>query len=173
MDALDTWRAARNEDRWTKAKAVLNQVRNTGTWVVSVTCKPPSTRLDYFSFGAYLIQYLAYFSSVITPRECLLVHQYIIQLVPHTIPMPQVAPLKRLALRAVRADSVVTILMLLLAKPLPLPLPHLPRNLQVYPSRCYVSTPGFQLTGSLAIRFKPSPFFRIDQAISAVVECPG
>ena len=25
----------------------------------------------------------------------------------------------------------------------------------------------------IAIRFKPSPFFQIDQAVSNVVECPG
>ena len=29
------------------------------------------------------------------------------------------------------------------------------------------------LTYCLAIRFKPSPFFQIDQAVSGVVECPG
>jgi hypothetical protein len=29
------------------------------------------------------------------------------------------------------------------------------------------------LTYGIAIRFKPSPFFQIDQAVSGVVECPG
>lgn len=29
------------------------------------------------------------------------------------------------------------------------------------------------LTGIIAIRFKPSPFIRVERAVSAVVECPG
>jgi E3 SUMO-protein ligase PIAS1 len=37
---------------------------------------------------------------------------------------------------------------------------------------CYY-VPSTYLTAILAIRFKPSPFIRVERAVSAVVECPG
>ena len=41
------------------------------------------------------------------------------------------------------------------------------------PSKCYKNAIARMLKGIAAIRFKSSPFIRVERAVSAVVECPG
>ncbi|EGO04293.1 hypothetical protein SERLA73DRAFT_157646 [Serpula lacrymans var. lacrymans S7.3] len=122
---LDIWRQANNADRWTKAKAVLLQVRSTGVYAparmpgtVNVQALPP-------------IQHPPYPSSSSSARSN---------------GFQPVAPG--------------------------------PCNIGRYNS---YAAPGKALPSSIlppsnlsnpAVRFKPSPFFRVDQAVSNIAECP-
>lgn len=60
---------------------------------------------------------------------------------------------------------------------LPVSTPHVnaPATL---PGPCVFTLPAFEMIRAsdlyfIAIRFKPSPFFQIDQSVSRIAECPG
>lgn len=54
---------------------------------------------------------------------------------------------------------------------MPVPFPTAPLK----PGISLVAPPTIQskLTGYTGMRFKPSPFFRVDQMVSSIMECPG
>ncbi|KAG1784012.1 PINIT domain-containing protein [Suillus placidus] len=120
VQQLESWRQANNIDKWTKAKVILYQVRNTGMYT--------SSRMP----GAMASQSLpsvpsaAYSSASNTARGSF-----------NAIP-------------AGRYDPYAP--------------PRLPPPPTTGAGPSAVSKPG--------MRFKPSPFFRVDQAVSGIVECP-
>lgn len=117
---LEAWRQANNIDKWTKAKVILYQVRNTGVYT--------SSRMP----GAMASQSLpsvpsaAYSSASTTARSSFT------------------------AMPAGRYDPYAP--------------PRLPPPPTTGAGSSGVSKPG--------MRFKHSPFFRVDQAVSGIVECP-
>lgn len=120
VQQLESWRQANNIDKWTKAKVILYQVRNTGMYT--------SSRMP----GAMASQSLpsvpsaAYSSASTTVRS------------------------NFTAIPAGRYDPYAP--------------PRLPPPPTTGAGSSAVSKPG--------MRFKPSPFFRVDQAVSGIVECP-
>ncbi|KAH7916427.1 PINIT domain-containing protein, partial [Hygrophoropsis aurantiaca] len=117
MSQLELWRQANNVDKWTKAQAVLHQVRTSGMYSAG---RMPGAA------GAQPIPQSTYPSSVARPY-------------PST------------------SGSVA-------GRYDPYAPPRLPPPTAGPASLATASKP--------AMRFKPSPFFTIDQAVSSVIECP-
>ncbi|RDB28615.1 E3 SUMO-protein ligase pli1 [Hypsizygus marmoreus] len=127
VSALDSWRAANMEDKWMKAKGVIYQVRNTGSYTPSrMTANPAVLPPSTIHHNVYPLTNILKTGSYATVAGSSTIARY----------DPYAPPRKATSSSApVASTSSAT------SKP----------------------------TG---IRFKESPFFTIDQAVSAIVECP-
>ncbi|KAF8445886.1 PINIT domain-containing protein [Boletus edulis BED1] len=112
---MDTWRQSNNTEKWTKAQAILYQVRTSGVY---------SQIRSTSSAGVQPVQTMApgsYGSTMVFPATSTGRYD------PYALPRAPPPPVSAAAVPSV-------------SKP--------------------------------AIRFKPSPFFRIDQPVSGIAECP-
>ncbi|KAF9568443.1 hypothetical protein CPC08DRAFT_813495 [Agrocybe pediades] len=123
VNTLDSWRQGNFEDKWTKAKSIMQQVRVTGTYAPPGRAAPLLT-----TFPAAHVQ-----SNVDSTKHA----QYS-------------SSVAGSSSRSLHYD------------------PYAPPRRPAVPS---TSTPSTSASGP-GIRFKDSPFFRIDQTVSHLVECP-
>ncbi|KAH7883534.1 PINIT domain-containing protein, partial [Phlebopus sp. FC_14] len=118
VNQMEAWRQANNVDKWTKAQAILYQVRNSGTYSQSRMAG---------STGVQPVQ---------------------------STPTAPYAP------TAVRSGFSGTTMGRYD--------PYAPPRMPLPP----VASAGSTSVSKPTIRFKPSPFFRVDQAVSGIAECP-
>ncbi|KAF8168157.1 PINIT domain-containing protein [Crassisporium funariophilum] len=126
---LDMWRAANHEDKYMKAKSVVYQVRNTGTYTPSSSSRLPPI-------------------SAVLPT-------------PGTHASYNLDPARTSSYSSLAASTSS------IAQYDPYAPPRRPSGMSAL-------VPSSSSSGSKApaIRFKESPFFTIDQSVSAVIECP-
>ncbi|EKM83924.1 hypothetical protein AGABI1DRAFT_67004 [Agaricus bisporus var. burnettii JB137-S8] len=123
LSSLDQWRVSNAEDKWTKAKTIIAQVRSNGMYSnFSANSLPASTTNANSVYHA---------NNLVKP--------------PFHNPVPSSSNLPRY-------DPYAP-----------------PRRPLAAPSS---STSSTAISKPLAIRFKDSPFFQIEQILSHVVECP-
>ncbi|KZT02638.1 uncharacterized protein LAESUDRAFT_729877 [Laetiporus sulphureus 93-53] len=123
---MDNWSEQGNTERWTKAKAILDQVRMTGVY-------SPTGMSGGFGFGVSPSSHNAYPNSVSSSS-----HAY-----PSSVP-----------------GSTSSI---------PPYNPYAPARRPAVSSAPSSSTPS---DPAPPIKFKPSPFYRVERAVSSLIECP-
>ncbi|KAJ8595930.1 hypothetical protein M405DRAFT_720521, partial [Rhizopogon salebrosus TDB-379] len=137
VQQLENWRQANNIDKWTKAKAILYQVRSTGMYTRSLmpgamtSQSLPSVPSAAYSAASTTVR--GSFGAMPSGRY----DPY----APPRIPPP---PNTSAGSSAVSKPGKIN-------------------------EHCLNSVPP---THNAGVRFKPSPFFRVDQAVSGIVECP-
>ncbi|KDR84933.1 hypothetical protein GALMADRAFT_149463 [Galerina marginata CBS 339.88] len=139
---LDSWRTGDYQDKWMRAKAILYQVRTTGIYTPS--------RLPPLSAGL--------------PTSASSLHS--------TFDPPKINPYATSHAGSSSIGHYDPYAPPRRPSGVSAPIPSSSSGLKVPGSVSTHNQTSSNLTSSIGVRFKESPFFTVDQAISSLVECP-